>query len=86
MIPPYVHSTRDENSRRVYHAEMSDGDHRRLSGLLKRCKAKVVVSGYPSPLYDEMYDGWRVVRFDIANHAAGGKQKNRETEYIWMNY
>jgi DNA adenine methylase len=84
--PPYVHSTRDENSRMVYHAEMSDDDHCRLASLLKRCKAKIVLSGYPSPLYDELYRDWRTVVFQIANHAAGGKQKNRETECIWMNY
>jgi hypothetical protein len=49
-------------------------------------RAKVVVSGYPSPLYNEIYSSWRVVTFDIANHAAGGRQKSRETECIWMNY
>jgi DNA adenine methylase len=84
--PPYVHSTRDKRSRDVYHAEMSDDDHRRLGQLLRRCKAKVVVSGYPSPLYDEIYRGWRVVTFEIANHAAGGRRKQRQTECIWMNY
>jgi DNA adenine methylase len=84
--PPYVHSTRDEHSRRVYHAEMSDTDHRRLADLLKSCKSKIVVSGYPSPLYNDIYSGWRIATFDIANHAAGGKQKSRETECIWMNY
>jgi DNA adenine methylase len=84
--PPYVHSTREENSRAVYHAEMSDDDHRRLAALLKRCKAKVVLSGYPSPLYDKLYEGWRVVTFDIANHAAGGREKAREVECLWLNY
>lgn len=84
--PPYVHSTRDENSRSVYGAEMSDDDHRRLAGILRQCKAKAVVSGYPSRLYDELYEEWRVVAFDIANHSAGGKKKARETECLWMNF
>jgi DNA adenine methylase len=84
--PPYVHSTREENSRAVYHNEMSDEEHRKLAAMLRRCKAKVVLSGYPSPLYEEIYAGWRVVTFDIANHAAGGKEKGRETECIWLNF
>jgi DNA adenine methylase len=84
--PPYVQSTRGENSRKVYHAEMSDEDHRRLAQLLGRCKARVVVSGYPSTLYEELYEGWRLVEFDIANHAAGGRQKGRETECLWLNF
>jgi DNA adenine methylase len=84
--PPYVHSTREENSRAVYHNEMSDEEHRKLAALLRRCKAKVVLSGYPSSLYNEVYEGWRVVTFDIANHAAAGREKGRETECIWLNY
>lgn len=84
--PPYVHSTREENSRRVYHAEMTDDDHRRLADLLRNCKAKIVVSGYPSSLYGEIYKGWRTENLDIANHAAGGRRKRRETECLWMNY
>jgi DNA adenine methylase len=84
--PPYVHSTRQENSRKTYHAEMSDDEHRKLSQLLNRCKAKVIVSGYPSELYEELYHGWKTVEFDIANHAAGGREKGRERECLWMNF
>jgi DNA adenine methylase len=84
--PPYVHSTRDEHSRNVYHAEMSDREHRELANLLAKCKAKVVLSGYPSSLYDELYCSWRLVNFDIANHAAGGREKARELECLWMNF
>jgi DNA adenine methylase len=84
--PPYVHSTREPHSRAIYHAEMDDKEHRDLARLLGRCKAKVVVSGYPSRLYEEIYSGWRVVTFDIANHAAGGRAKSRETECIWLNF
>jgi DNA adenine methylase len=84
--PPYVHSTRQENSRAIYHAEMSDEEHRELARLLAKCKSKVVISGYPSALYKELYLRWRVITFDIANHAAGGRRKARETECIWLNY
>ena len=65
---------------------MDDKEHRDLAILLGKCKAKVVVSGYPSKLYNEIYGDWRRVEFDIANHAAGGKSKSRETECLWMNF
>lgn len=84
--PPYVHSTRDANSRAVYGYEMSDQEHRDLAAMLKTCKAKIVLSGYPSSLYQELYADWRLVSFDIANHAAGGRTKTRETECLWMNF
>lgn len=82
--PPYVHSTR--TSPNVYHAEMSDSEHQRLAQLLHACKARVVVSGYPSDLYQELYDGWRRVDISIANHASGGRKKKRETECLWLNF
>lgn len=84
--PPYVHGTRSKGSTNVYGVEMSDTDHRQLAALLNRCKSRVVLSGYPSPLYDELYAAWRRTDFNIANHAAGGKNKGRETECIWMNF
>ncbi|MDB5174348.1 MAG: class adenine-specific methyltransferase [Phycisphaerales bacterium] len=82
--PPYVHSTRTDKA--VYHGEMNDKEHCELGAMLRKCKGKVIVSGYPSALYGEIYKGWRRVQFDIANHASGGKNKARETECLWMNF
>ncbi len=84
--PPYVHETRHEGSREVYGVEMSEADHRELAATLHACRGKVVLSGYPSPLYDALYAGWRVVTFDIANHAAGGRTKARKQETLWLNW
>ena len=84
--PPYLHSTRHEGSTSVYGCEMSEDDHRELATVLKACKGKVVLSGYPSDLYSELYEGWRKVTFDIANHAAGGREKARKEETLWMNW
>jgi DNA adenine methylase len=84
--PPYVHSTRHEGSRSVYGCEMNEDDHRELASVLKACMSKVVLSGYPSDLYDELYAGWRTVTFDMANHAAGGCEKARKQETLWMNW
>ena len=59
--PPYVHSTRSARvvrSGKGYRHEMTDGDHRRLAGVLRELQGMVVVSGYLSPLYEELYAGW----------------------------
>lgn len=84
--PPYLHSTRQSNSRNVFGCEMSDSDHRELAGVLNHCKGKVILSGYPSDLYTELYSGWRSIEFDVANHAAGGRVKERKHETIWLNW
>lgn len=82
--PPYVHATR--SSPDAYGVEMSDENHAELAEQLNACQSKVVISGYASSLYDKLYRGWKRVEFDIANHAAGGKEKNRATECLWMNF
>jgi DNA adenine methylase len=84
--PPYVHETRHEGSRNVYGVEMTEQDHRELAAALNTCQAKVVLSGYPSALYNDLYAAWRTVTFDIANHAAGGRTKARKQEKLWLNW
>lgn len=84
--PPYVHSTRSKGATSVYGVEMSDDEHSDLAEALDSCRSMVVLSGYPSPLYDGLYAGWRRTEFDMANHAAGGKRKARQTECLWMNF
>lgn len=84
--PPYVHSTRQENSRDVYGSEMTEEQHQELAEVLNACKSKVVLSGYPSELYRDLYRGWHRCEFDIANHASGGKSKDREVECLWLNF
>jgi DNA adenine methylase len=84
--PPYLHETRHAGSRDVYGVEMTEADHRELAATLGRVQGKVVLSGYPSSLYAELYAGWRAVAFDIANHAAGGKSKARKQETLWLNW
>lgn len=84
--PPYLPETRSEGTRDVYDHEMSEEDHRELADVLRSCKGKVVLSGYPSPLYDELYAGWKTVVTEIANHAAGGREKARKQEVLWINW
>lgn len=84
--PPYVHQTRASNSRDVYNVEMTEEEHYELGEVLNACCAKVVISGYPSALYENIFKTWRRVEFDIANHAAGGRTKARKRETLWLNW
>lgn len=84
--PPYVPNTRHQSSRQVYGCEMSVEEHQCLAELLRKCHSRIILSGYPSPLYDELYETWRKAEFDIANHAAGGRSKDRKKETLWMNW
>ena len=79
--PPYVHSTRDAGARqRDYRHEMDDEAHRLLAGVLRSVRGGVVLSGYPSPLYDDIYRGWhRVERRALADGA------RERTEVLWIN-
>jgi DNA adenine methylase len=83
--PPYLHETR--TATRVYGAfEMTEADHRELLDVLRACKGKVMLSGYPSRLYDEALSGWTRRAFNLPNHAAGGRKKGQETEVLWCNF
>ncbi|MFL1849080.1 DNA adenine methylase, partial [Pseudomonas aeruginosa] len=58
--PPYVHSTRSTKVRhnatgKSYRYELDDNQHKELAAFLKRLRGMVVLSGYPCPLYDELY-------------------------------
>jgi DNA adenine methylase len=84
--PPYVPETRAVNSRDVYGIEMSETEHCELGAALNRCRSKVIISGYPSDLYEDLYASWRRVEFDMPNHAAGGRTKMRKRETLWLNW
>lgn len=82
--PPYLHETRKATE--AYAFEMTEADHQELLDVLRQCKGKVMLSGYPSQLYDGVLKDWNRHTFDLANHAANGKEKRRETEVLWCNY
>ena len=81
--PPYLPSTRNtvRGNQGVYRHEMDEDDHRKLAAVLHQLKGIVVVSGYPSPLYDEeLFAGWQ--RFTRAARADSGAQR---TEVLWIS-
>jgi len=79
--PPYLASTRSSG---VYGVEMGGEDqHRELAAALRECTAAVLLSGYPSPLYDDLYDGWH--RVDIPTATGQGGAWEDRTEVVWSN-
>lgn len=77
--PPYLLETRA--GRRYYKAEMSDADHLRLLAAVKKLPCPVMLSGYPSRLYDDALSGWRRETF-----RAWTRTHQPRTEVLWMNY
>lgn len=78
--PPYLHSTRKIGGVGSYRHELSDADHAALGAVLRGLRGMVVLSGYPSPLYEELYGGWhRVERGALADGARA------RTEVLWIN-
>jgi DNA adenine methylase len=77
--PPYLFSTRDAGT--DYRYEMTDEEHRVLAEKLNQVKGLVIVSGYRSDLYNELYKGWTVR--EKMTYSDGDKSKPR-TEVLWM--
>lgn len=79
--PPYLGETRSSGS---YLHEMGDDDqHRELAEALLGCRSAVVLSGYASPLYDDLYAGWH--RREIQTATGQGGLWQERTEVVWSN-
>ncbi|MBI0277285.1 DNA adenine methylase [Hafnia alvei] len=78
--PPYMPETRTSRAR--YRHEYTVADHERLLTCLINLpkNVSIILSGYPSQLYDETLAGWRSMEFQAMTR--GGVR----TEKIWMNF
>ncbi len=76
--PPYLTTTR--TSPRRYRYDYTAQDHVALLALLKRLPCPVILSGYPSALYDEQLAGWRTLELQVMNQAGV------RTEQLWFNF
>ncbi len=88
--PPYVHKTRIGISKRPrgdYAYEMTDQDHRRLAESLRATPAAVVLSGYDSGLYRELYGDWQRIDVDVVTSVGSrpGSKLQTRTECIYLN-
>lgn len=82
--PPYLPETRTATE--VYCQEMTRAQHISLATVLYNVKGKVILSGYDSSLYKELYRDWRKVEKTVANNSAQTKTKSLRIECLWMNY
>lgn len=86
--PPYLASTRGWGANYA-HEMRTEGEHRALAEALHSCRAAVVLSGYHSPLYDELYAEWH--RTERAAWTGNGIREGRtkvdgeRTEVLWSN-
>jgi len=83
--PPYPGSTRVRSIDGYRYEMRGDDDHRALAELLRACRASVVLSGYPSDLYDrELYPDWYRTAFPSGTGQGAEGWSNR-TEVLWSN-
>jgi hypothetical protein len=76
--PPYLLSTRTSNRR--YRFDYQEEDHIELLELLKTLPCNIILSGYPSVLYDNHLKGWQTMELQVMNQAGV------RTEKLWFNF
>lgn len=84
LDPPYLHTTRVTTN--DYDHEMTELEHQELLGTIIQLQGKVMLSGYPSKLYDRYLSKWKCVSIAIDNKASSAAIKPVKSECIWMNY
>jgi DNA adenine methylase len=90
--PPYLLSTRSGEGRRrpggdYPHEFGTDDDHRRLADVLHASSATVLLSGYHSTLYDELYADWPCAERRIVRRSSNGRSGAlpHVLEVVWSN-
>lgn len=87
--PPYLGSVRNPRANRARHgreysAEMlTEDQHRELADTLLEARSAVVLSGYDSPLYQDLYAAWH--RTEIATFNGNGTGDRSRIEVLWSN-
>lgn len=76
--PPYLPACRDQGA--DYRHEMTEDDHVRLATTLHSLSGTVLLSGYDSPLYHELYASWH--HLERPSHADGARER---TEVLWLS-
>lgn len=76
--PPYLLNTRGG---KLYRHEMTEQEHLELLEALKQHSGSVILSGYPSEMYDrELWDWSRIARKRYNQNA------DQRTEVLWCNF
>jgi site-specific DNA-adenine methylase len=83
--PPYLKATRTAPN--VYRCD--EFPHPRLMEIVGTARAKVAISAYANPLYDETLTaqrGWQRHDFHVVNHAGQNKTKQDRIESLYTNF
>ncbi len=85
LDPPYLPDTRSGKQKggEPYHAyahEMTLAEHRDMLAQLADHPAMIILSGYPSDLYDSALQGWEVREFEARAHRNAPRR-----EVLWIN-
>lgn len=89
--PPYLISTRSAMNRRpggdYAHEFASEDDHRELAKVLHDYPGTVLLSGYESPLYDDMYGDWHRSSRRVLRRSSHGRSAAQAhvVEVVWSN-
>lgn len=78
LDPPYMLGTR---SGKQYMHEMTDAEHEELLQMILQSRAKIMISGYETDMYNDYLSGWEKRQFSSC--AEHGKPR---IETVWMNY
>lgn len=76
--PPYLPQTRKDKQ---YRYEMTEQDHVELLDALKQHKGYVILSGYPSELYERELKDWAMIA-----QRAYNQNSDPRTEVLWCNF
>lgn len=91
LDPPYVQDARTAKYQ-GYRYDMSDKDHRALIKAAKKCKGRVLISGYENKMYAKLLTGWEMIRgpekyIPAASHRKDMKKgRPVRQECLWRNY
>jgi DNA adenine methylase len=78
LDPPYLLGTR---TAKQYMYEMTDADHEELLKTILQSRAKIMISGYESEMYNDYLQDWNKQQFRSCSEYGDSR-----AEIIWMNY
>lgn len=79
LDPPYVRSARRSGA--LYAHELDNRGHAELLEIISKSRAKIIISGYESDLYNSALAGW-----NKDSTMCQTTSTEMATETIWMNY
>ena len=82
--PPYPHDTLASAKQPLYAFTMTDDDHAELLGMLNTLKAKVVLSGYSTEVYESHLAEWK--KTEKQTHVQFSNSGGQRVEATWRNF